>query len=133
MINNETDKYVKELLKYLIENNLYEEVQKKTYIKKVVTNVKKSILYLGDSVITYDKYIEIDGQMILAAQNVEEFTIEQVENHQILEKPITEQDFCIYLFLNKEFLKTLLDLFSIKNDIQIPYNDYNLVKQKKIS
>lgn len=133
MNNKETDQYARILIKYLIDNNLYEEIQKRIYIEKIISDVKKSIIYFGDRTIKYDKYIKIDNQRVLIAQNIEEFTYQEIEKNEVIDIPITEKEFCIYLFLNKEFLKTLLDLFDIKNNLKLSYNKENKKRKLKIS
>lgn len=133
MSNYKNDKYVNMILKYLNENNLYEELLNNIYICKKIISFKYLVGFLKiDYLIHYDKYVKVDDNMILLSTNLEDFVFNKYKINDIIHNKISDLDFRILLYTNDEFLKCLLDLFGIENDIEVIPRDFSKISIKTL-
>lgn len=119
----EYDKYIYELIKYLKDNNLYEEFLNKLYFVKDITYYRGFIEYfVSDYNVIYDKYLEYENNKLLLKTNVKDWELSRIIPGENIKEPVGELEFKILLYTNDKVLKFLLDIFNIENDIKIDNN-----------
>ncbi len=127
------DKYIKILLKYLIDNNCYNELINNIYICKFINNFKYLPGLFGiDYQIYYDKYIKIGDTYVLLSTNNNEYVFDIYKINDIIKRKIEDIEFKSLIYTNDEVLKTLLDLFEIDNDIVIEEKHFGKITMKSL-
>lgn len=127
------DKYIIFLLKYLIDNNCYNELINNIYICKYIKEFKYLPGLFGfDYLIHYDKYIKIGDTYVLLSTDNNEYVYDTYKTNDIIKRKIEDIEFKSLIYTSDEVLKTLLDLFEIDNDVVIEEKHFGKITMKSL-